>query len=171
MQMQSLLTLRSTLLFQIIRDRWSRQITLSIKVRLQSPYLLHMSPIDSYPRPFDFTSLPHILILLTSIIVWRSDLFNCIMPPVIFLLHVQIFPYAPSSQTYSTYARLQVLMAACIKFKVFWDVAPCSLGVERRFRGAYCLHQGDRPGDGGTTHLLNVGLLQRYYTALHLRRL
>jgi hypothetical protein len=25
--------------------------------------------------------------------------------------------------------------------KAFWDIAPCSLlGVERRFRGAYCFH-------------------------------
>jgi len=44
------------------------------------------------------------------------------------------------------------------------DIAPCSLvEVDRRFRGAYFLHQGD---DGGSTHLWNVGLLQRDYTAL-----
>jgi hypothetical protein len=32
-----------------------------------------------------------------------------------------------------------------MKFRVFWDVAPCShVEVYRRFRGAYCLHhQGD----------------------------
>jgi hypothetical protein len=32
-----------------------------------------------------------------------------------------------------------------MKMTVFWDVAPCSLvEVDRRFRGAYCLHiQGD----------------------------
>jgi hypothetical protein len=32
-----------------------------------------------------------------------------------------------------------------MKFSVFWDVAPCSeVDVDRRFRGAYCLHhQGD----------------------------
>jgi hypothetical protein len=23
----------------------------------------------------------------------------------------------------------------------FWDIAPCSSEVERRFRGAYCLHR------------------------------
>jgi hypothetical protein len=35
---------------------------------------------------------------------------------------------------------------------VFWVVAPCSLlEVQRRFRGACCLHyQGDRPDDGGS---------------------
>jgi hypothetical protein len=52
-----------------------------------------------------------------------------------------------------------------MKFSVFWDVAPCSLGVDRRFRGAYCLH---RP-DGGITNLWNLGLLWDY-TALHPRR-
>jgi hypothetical protein len=25
---------------------------------------------------------------------------------------------------------------------VFWDVLPCKMIVDRRFRGAYCLHQG-----------------------------
>jgi hypothetical protein len=41
--------------------------------------------------------------------------------------------------------RFQVLMAVSMKFRVFWDVAPCSqVDVDRRFRGAYCLHlQGD----------------------------
>jgi hypothetical protein len=34
--------------------------------------------------------------------------------------------------------RFQVLMAASMKFRVFWDVAPCShVEVERRFRVAY----------------------------------
>jgi hypothetical protein len=37
------------------------------------------------------------------------------------------------------------LLAACMKFRiVFWDVLPCKIIVDRRFRGAYCLHhQGD----------------------------
>jgi hypothetical protein len=26
-----------------------------------------------------------------------------------------------------------------IKITVFWDVAPCSLYIDRRFRGAYCI--------------------------------
>jgi hypothetical protein len=31
-----------------------------------------------------------------------------------------------------------------VKITAFWDVAPCSLvGVYRRYRGAYCLHQSD----------------------------
>jgi hypothetical protein len=37
--------------------------------------------------------------------------------------------------------RFQVLTVASMKCRVFWDVAPCSLiGVDRRFRRAYCLH-------------------------------
>jgi hypothetical protein len=32
--------------------------------------------------------------------------------------------------------------------RALWHVGPCSLGVHRRFRGAYCLHnQGDESGD------------------------
>jgi len=36
-------------------------------------------------------------------------------------------------------------MAASMKMRAFWDIAPCSLaGVYHCFRGAYCLHhQGD----------------------------
>jgi hypothetical protein len=42
----------------------------------------------------------------------------------------------------------QVLKAASMDFRVFWDVALCShVEVDRRFRGAYCLHyQGDDDG-------------------------
>jgi hypothetical protein len=43
-----------------------------------------------------------------------------------------------------------------MKVSVFWDAAPCShVEVDRRFRGAYCLH---RPDYGGITHLWNVRL-------------
>jgi hypothetical protein len=34
----------------------------------------------------------------------------------------------------------QALTAASIKIIAFWDTAPSSLGVDRRFEGAYCLH-------------------------------
>jgi hypothetical protein len=39
-----------------------------------------------------------------------------------------------------------------MKIRAFWYVAPCSLvGVDQRFRGAYCLHhQGDEPWLGNT---------------------
>jgi hypothetical protein len=48
--------------------------------------------------------------------------------------------------------RFKVLTAASMKMTAFWDIAPCSLiEVDRRFRGAYCVHhQGD---DGGSKHL------------------
>jgi hypothetical protein len=46
-----------------------------------------------------------------------------------------------------------------MKMTPFRDIAPSSLlEVDRRFKGAYCLHR-------------NVGLLQPDYTALHPRRL
>jgi hypothetical protein len=67
--------------------------------------------------------------------------------------------------------RFQVLTAASVKFAVFWDTAPCSLvEVDRRFRGEYYLyHEGDDNSD--STHLWNVSLLHRDYTALRPRRL
>jgi hypothetical protein len=39
------------------------------------------------------------------------------------------------------HVRFQILTAASMKFRVFWDVLPCSqVDVDRRFRRVYCLH-------------------------------
>jgi hypothetical protein len=70
--------------------------------------------------------------------------------------------------------RFQFLTAAAMKFRVFWDILPRSQAdVDRRFRGAYCLHHHcyDRPYEGGSTHLLNVGQHLVDYTEVYLRRL
>jgi hypothetical protein len=41
--------------------------------------------------------------------------------------------------------RFQVLTAACMMFRVvFWDILPCKMIVDRRFRVAYCLHMKRR---------------------------
>jgi hypothetical protein len=41
----------------------------------------------------------------------------------------------------SNCVRFQFLTAAVMKIRAFWDIVPCSLvGVDWRFRGAYCLH-------------------------------
>jgi hypothetical protein len=44
-------------------------------------------------------------------------------------------------------------------FRVFWDVAPCSqVGVDRRFRGAYCVDvDDDADGDEGSVMLTMSG--------------
>jgi hypothetical protein len=63
--------------------------------------------------------------------------------------------------------RFQVLTAMSMKSTAFWDTGPCSLvEVYRRFRSA-CIGTDD----GGSTHLRNVGILQRGYTVLYARRL
>jgi hypothetical protein len=50
-----------------------------------------------------------------------------------------------------------------LEMAVFWVVAPCSMvEVYQRFRGP-C---DDRPDDGGSKDLWNVGILLPYYTAL-----
>jgi hypothetical protein len=49
----------------------------------------------------------------------------------------------PSSQNWWVlkYVIFQVLTTASMKFRVFWDVVLCShVEVDRRFRGAYCIH-------------------------------
>jgi hypothetical protein len=54
-----------------------------------------------------------------------------------------------------TSVRFQVLTAVSMMFRiVFWDVLPCKMIVDRRFRGAYCFHHQGQP----------------FYTALHSRR-
>jgi hypothetical protein len=49
------------------------------------------------------------------------------------------------SSNSSNPVRFQVITAVSVKMTAFWDIAPRSLvEVNRRFRGAYCLHhQGD----------------------------
>jgi hypothetical protein len=53
--------------------------------------------------------------------------------------------------------RFQALTAASMKFRVFWDVAPCSLvEFSRRFRGTYCLHpQSDEYSSSETSVKFN----------------
>jgi hypothetical protein len=53
-------------------------------------------------------------------------------------LGVYKFCYADNACTVGKYVRFQVLTAASMKFRVFWDILPCS-------------HQG--PDDGVSTHL------------------
>jgi hypothetical protein len=66
--------------------------------------------------------------------------------------------------------KFQVLTAASMKFRVAWDVAPCShVEIDLCSKGVYCLKH--HPDDGGSTYLRNIGQLQRDYTALHPRRL
>jgi hypothetical protein len=59
----------------------------------------------------------------------------------------------------------KVLTAASMKFRfVFWNVLPCKIIVDRRFRGACCLHH--RPDDGGSTSqktYLNFEIIHSYH--------
>jgi len=60
------------------------------------------------------------------------------------------------------YVAFQVLTATSTKVTAFWNTKPRSLvEVDRRFRSAYL------PDGGGSTHLSNVGLLQRDCTEIY----
>jgi hypothetical protein len=81
--------------------------------------------------------------------------------------HLCIFPWldfgkriCEESWRHGGNNRFLVLMVASMKSITFWDIAQCSLGVDRRFRGVdFLYHQGDhRHDDGGSTHLWNIGL-------------
>jgi hypothetical protein len=55
-----------------------------------------------------------------------------------------ILEHGPINQIHCL--RFQVLTAASMKFRVFWDVAPCShVEVDRRFRGTYLLLPSSSP--------------------------
>jgi hypothetical protein len=44
--------------------------------------------------------------------------------------------------------------------------------TQKDLSSSLCVQTGsDRPDDGGSKHLWNVGQLQRHYTALHSKRL
>jgi hypothetical protein len=59
-----------------------------------------------------------------------------------------------------------------INVTAFWDIAPCSLEVDQRFRDVYCRrHQGDHHDDEGSMYLWNTSVLQWDCTALYPRRL
>jgi hypothetical protein len=47
-------------------------------------------------------------------------------------------------------------LIAGIKMTAFWDTAPCSQELHRRFRDARCLHHQDN--HGGNTYLWNNGI-------------
>jgi hypothetical protein len=52
-------------------------------------------------------------------------------------------------------------MMANRKTAVFWDVAPCSLvEIDRRFRGAYCLHQGSLMMEALSTSVTSVSFYE-----------
>jgi hypothetical protein len=116
------------------------------------PFQRQTFPILYKPIPFS-SPLPQ------SISSWVFPPF--FHPGVAFVLYISIFynTNIPSfkiiernmskSNTFlinrkEQYVRVHVLTAASMLL-VFWDVAPCShVEVDRRFRGAYCLHhQGD----------------------------
>jgi hypothetical protein len=61
-------------------------------------------------------------------------------------------------------AKSWALTSAYLKMRAFWDIAPCNLvGVDRRFRGAYCLHHHP---DGGSPHFSNVSTSTRLLYAV-----
>jgi hypothetical protein len=43
-----------------------------------------------------------------------------------------------------TWFYILLLNRFSLKIRAFWNIAPYSLRVDRRFRSAYCLHQGDQ---------------------------
>jgi hypothetical protein len=70
----------------------------------------------------------------------HSDYYCCILNFLRFTIafKARVFWSLSSVQ----YVRFQVLTAESMKFRiVFWDVLPCKMIVDRRFRGMCCLHQ------------------------------
>jgi hypothetical protein len=67
------------------------------------------------------------------------------------------------NQQYINYVRFQVLTAASMTFRiVFWDVLPCKMIVDRRFRGTYWRQA---PAGDRTPIALSSQPVVRHYTA------
>jgi hypothetical protein len=62
--------------------------------------------------------------------------------PVPILSHLNpLHILQPISPTFTPIQSSQVLMAASMMFRVFWDIAPCGhIEVDWHFRGVYCHH-------------------------------
>jgi hypothetical protein len=84
-------------------------------------------------------------------IIIHLSWFSCTVN--VLLSSVVASPFGPC--IVNTYiVRFHVHTAASMKMTAVWDIASCSLvEVGRRFRGANCLHQGNRTDDGGSKRL------------------
>jgi hypothetical protein len=84
------------------------------------------------------------------------------------LMWVRKLVYCVKEKKRNVPVSFQILMTVSMKMRVIWDtsIAPCRVvEVNRRFRGAYCLHyQGDRRDSGGCKHVWNASKLSRDYT-------
>jgi hypothetical protein len=77
-----------------------------------------------------------------------------------FMLQEKVFIAAQFQPISTDIMRFEVLTAASMKFRfVFWDVLPCKIIVDRRFRGTCCLHH---QGDGGEWGCLKTGRWRKY---------
>jgi hypothetical protein len=82
-----------------------------------------------------------------------------------------ITSYTDNIQTICFVLRFQFLMATSVKMTVFWDaVSFCLIDTDQHFRGTYCLHQGNRPDDGGSKNFWHVSQYLLDYTMQHPRR-
>jgi hypothetical protein len=70
-----------------------------------------------------------------------------------FIMRQNVLTRAQTLRIYKVmeFVSFQVLTAASMKFRiVFWDVLPCKIIVDRRFRGTCC---SLIPDEGGSTYL------------------
>jgi hypothetical protein len=74
------------------------------------------------------------------------------------------------NETLTGDVRFQDLTAASMKMIAFWDIAPCSLEVGRRFKGAYCLHHRDGLDDGGSTQLSETSVYFKETTRRNIQK-
>jgi hypothetical protein len=116
----------------------------------------------------------HVKRLLSTAVFW-------IMTSWVPTFHLQVHatskpkrPTRTSPQPWEPYNSQKFTGSSNYEDNSFLGIALCSLvEVDRYFRDVYWLHyQGnERPDDGGSTHLWNVGLLRRDYAALYPIRL
>jgi hypothetical protein len=68
---------------------------------------------------------------------FSGDIFNYVTNWMMSPVYLRSTEFSSWIQGRRWHVRFQVLMAASMKF---WDIAPCSLEVDQRLRGVYCIH-------------------------------
>jgi hypothetical protein len=138
-------------LFQHIQQMLTLFATLNTSVVLSTLQHMQWIPIlisDASANKTDVSGLYVITYSQYLITVFQRE---CLNSWRLLTVNEVINTHTLGDSVVSPHVRCQVLTAASIKMRVFWHIAPCSVvGVERRFRGAYCLHH--HPDDGASVY-------------------
>jgi hypothetical protein len=111
-----------------------------------------------------YTSIPPYVFVTWCLTTWAQKQLNLIWNERVlrmtnFWHSVSLFcnKYKDVGQKTDNCARFEVLTMVVTNVVIFWDIAPCSQYVNRRFEGTYHLRLQDRKSDEQETTVQQVG--------------